>query len=169
RSQGHAVVYISHFIEEVKQVSDRFVVLRDGRNAGEGTTGATSAEAIVGLMVGRTLDDMYPRGDRRPGDALLEVRDLDPGSASFTLTRGEMSGIAGLLGGGRPRLLRAVFGLEPVRRGTIRLGMYRGPFAPDQSWRDGMGMLSEDRSGEGLAGGLNIADNLTLSRLEGLG
>jgi len=169
RTQGHAIVYISHFIEEVKQVSNRFVVLRDGRNAGEGATEATSAEAIVGLMVGRTLDDMYPRSDRRTGDALLEVKDLEPGSASFTLHRGEIFGIAGLLGAGRTRLLRAVFGLEPVRRGTIRLGVYQGPFAPDQSWRDGMGMLSEDRSGEGLAGGLNLADNLTLSRLEGLG
>src|SRR5262249_22574424 len=62
RRQGHAIVYISHFIEEVKEVSDRFVVLRDGRNAGEGVTRETRADEIVGLMVGRALEDLYPRG-----------------------------------------------------------------------------------------------------------
>ncbi len=169
KEAGHAIVYISHFIEEVKEVSDRIVVLRDGRKAGEGVTAAMRPDAIVSMMVGRTLEDLYPRSARTVGDAILEISDLTPGSATFTLHRGEILGIAGLLGAGRTRLLRTLFGLEPVRSGRIRVGVYAGPASPERRWRQGMGMLSEDRTGEGLALGLSVADNLTLSRLDDLG
>jgi ribose transport system ATP-binding protein len=169
KRQGHAIVYISHFIEEVKQVSDRFVVLRDGRNAGEGVTAQTRAGEIVGSMVGRALEDLYPRSRRVSGDAILAVEDLVPGSAAFTLHRGEVFGIAGLLGAGRTRLLRAIFGLEAVKSGRVRVAAYAGPATPHERWRQGMGMLSEDRSGEGLARALSIADNMTMTRLEPLG
>jgi len=169
KQQGHAIVYISHFIEEVKEVSDRFVVLRDGGNAGEGPTAQTRGDEIVRMMVGRSVGDLYTRGSRDAGEALLQVDDLMPGSASFALRRGEILGIAGLLGAGRSRLLRAIFGLEPVKSGRISLGVYSGPAAPHDRWRQGMGMLSEDRGGEGLAAGLSVADNLTGSRLDGLG
>jgi len=169
KAQGLAIVYISHFIEEVKEVSDRFVVLRDGRNVGEGVTGETRADEIVNLMVGRTLQDLYPRSARAPGDAILEIRDLSPGSATLTLHRGEILGIAGLLGAGRTRLLRTVFGLEPVRGGSVRLAAFTGPFSPAARWQQGMGMVSEDRMGEGLAPGMSVADNIMLTRLDGLG
>jgi ribose transport system ATP-binding protein len=169
KRQGHAIVYISHFIEEVKEVSDRFVVLRDGRNAGGGLTRETPGDEIVTLMVGRALDHLYPHTARNPGAPVLEVQALTPGSATFTLRRGEILGIAGLLGAGRTRLLRTIFGLEPVKSGQITLGVYAGPFAPHDRWRQGMGMLSENRAGEGLAVGLSVADNLTGSRLQGLG
>ena len=169
KTQGLAIVYISHFIEEVKAVSDRFVVLRDGRNAGAGVTAETAPGAIVSLMVGRAIDELYPRGARTVGEPILEVDRLMPGSATFTLHRGEIIGIAGLVGAGRTRLLRTLFGLEPIRSGRIRLGMYAGPAAPDARWRQGMGMVSEDRAGEGLAPGLSVAANLTASRLDGLG
>jgi len=169
KQQGHAIVYISHFIEEVKEVSDRFVVLRDGGNAGEGPTAQTRGDEIVRMMVGRSVGDLYTRGSRDAGEALLQVDDLMPGSASFALRRGEILGIAGLLGAGRSRLLRTIFGLEPVKSGRISLGVYSGPAAPHDRWRQGMGMLSEDRGGEGLAAGLSVADNLTGSRLDGLG
>jgi ribose transport system ATP-binding protein len=169
KRQGIAIVYISHFIEEVKVVSDRFVVLRDGRNAGEGITAETRAEEIVGLMVGRALDDMYPHRERTAGEPILELENLNPGSATLTLRRGEVVGIAGLLGAGRTRLLRAVFGLEPVTSGRITVGAYSGPGAPHERWRQGVGMLSEDRTSEGIASGLSVADNMTLSRLEPLG
>jgi ribose transport system ATP-binding protein len=179
KSQGHAIVYISHFIEEVKRVSDRFVVLRDGRNAGQGATASTSASEIVRLMVGGALDDLYPRSPRARGDAVLELTDVVPSHATFTLHRGEILGIAGLLGAGRSTLLRTVFALEPVRSGRIRVavlnraGVRRSNDAarphPHERWEEGMGMLSEDRTGEGLALGLSVADNLTMSRLGGLG
>jgi ribose transport system ATP-binding protein len=169
KAQGHAIVYISHFIEEVKEVADRFVVLRDGRNAGEGTAAQARPEDIVSLMVGRALGGLYPRSPRRRGEPILEVADLGPGSASFTLHRGEILGIAGLVGAGRTELLRALFGLDAVRSGRVRLGAFQGPHPPRRRWRQGMGFLSEDRKGEGLALGMGIGDNLTLSRLEGLG
>ena len=167
--QGHAIVYISHFIEEVKEVSDRFVVLRDGRNAGQGTTADARADEIVSVMVGRTVGDLYPRSPRAQGELLLKVDALMPGSASFSLRRGEILGIAGLLGAGRTRLLRTLFGLAPVKGGRVTLGVYSGAASPHARWRQGMGMLSEDRGGEGLAAGLSVADNVTGSRLDGLG
>jgi ribose transport system ATP-binding protein len=170
KQQGLAIVYISHFIEEVTQISDRFVVLRDGRNAGEGMTSQTSGDQIVSLMVGRPLEDLYPRGPRAIGAPLLQLHGLAPehlSPASLTLHRGEILGIAGLLGAGRTRLLRGLFGLDPVKSGSVKLGAHIGPLAPADWWQQGMGMLSEDRTGEGLATNLNIADNMTLTRLEG--
>src|SRR5581483_3413825 len=89
--------------------------------------------------------------------------------ATFNLHRGEIVGIAGLLGAGRTRLLRALFGLEPVVSGRVTVGVYSGPASPRERWTHGMGMLSEDRAGEGLATTLSVADNLTASSLEGLG
>ena len=169
KGQGLAIVYISHFIEEVKAVSDRVVVLRDGRNAGAGATADMSAEAIVQLMVGREVEDLYPRSGREAGEVLLELTDLQPGAATLSLRRGEIVGIAGLLGAGRTRLLRTIFGLEAVRSGRIRVGMYSGPASPAARWAQGAGMLSENRAAEGLATSLSIADNLTLSRLSDLG
>jgi len=169
KARGMAIVYISHFIEEVKAVSDRFVVLRDGRNAGDGVTAAASAADIVAMMVGRTLDDMYPRGARTAGEPMLQLDRVVPGSATLTLHRGEILGIAGLLGSGRTRLLRAIFGLEPVTSGAIVVGAYSGPATPHDRWRQGVGLLSEDRAGEGLALGLSVADNMTLTSLEPLG
>ena len=150
REQGHAIVYISHFIEEVKRVSDRVVVLRDGRVAGSGVTAETAPEEIVRLMVGRAVDDLYPRSVRQPGEPILQIDPLVPGSQPLVLHRGEILGIAGLVGAGRTRLLREVFG---------RAGR----------WERGIGMLSEDRKDEGLAVGLSVADNVTLTRLRGLG
>ena len=169
KTQGHAIVYISHFIEEVKAITDRFVVLRDGRNAGEGITAQTANDAIVALMVGTPPDRLFPHGTRRQGEPILEVEALQPGAASFSLHRGEILGIAGLLGAGRTRLLRRIFGLEPVHSGRIRVAAYSGARAPSDPWAAGMGMLSEDRKSEGIALGLSVADNLTLTRLEPFG
>ena len=169
KRQGIAIVYISHFIEEVKQVSERFVVLRDGRNAGEGTTAGMRSEDIVGLMVGRSVDVLYPRASRTPGEVVLDLQGVMPGAATLALRRGEVVGIAGLLGAGRTRLLRTIFGLAPVKAGRITVAAQSGRAEPRDRWRQGLGMLSEDRAREGLARGLSVADNLTLSRLEPLG
>ncbi len=165
KAQGHAIVYISHFIEEVKEVADRFIVLRDGRNAGGGSTADATHDAIVALMVGSAVNNLFPRSPRQRGGAILEVTGLEPGSASFALHRGEILGIAGLIGSGRTRLLRTLFGLEPVRKGQVRMAAFEGPATPHARWRQGMGMLSEDRKEEGLALALDVADNLTLTRL----
>jgi len=172
KAQGHAIVYISHFIEEVKAITDRFVVLRDGRNAGDGVTAEATHDAIVRLMVGTAPGDLFPRTPRRIGEAIVEAGDLEPGFASFSLHRGEILGIAGLVGSGRTRLLRTLFGLETVKRGTLRIGVFSGgslSAGPRARWRAGMGLLSEDRKSEGLALGLSVADNLTLTRLDPFG
>lgn len=92
-----------------------------------------------------------------------------PESASLQLRRGEVLGIVGLVGAGRTELLRSLFGLEPVRRGKIRLGVYSGPASPVRRWMQGAGFLSEDRKEEGLALSLSVADNVTLSKLRGFG
>jgi ribose transport system ATP-binding protein len=169
KRQGHAIVYISHFIEEVKDVADRIVVLRDGRVVGGGMASELSATEIVRQMVGRSVDALYPRSARTRGEPILEVESFGPASATLTLHRGEIVGIAGLLGAGRTRFLRGLFGLEPVRTGRVRLASWSGPARPHERWHQGMGFVSEDRKDEGLAPVQSIANNLTLSRLEGLG
>ncbi len=169
KTQGHAILYISHFLEEVKEISDRFTVLRDGQSVGTGTTAATSVDRMIALMVGREVTELYPRSPRVMGAVALEVAGLagaaKPESASLTLHRGEVLGIAGLVGAGRTELLRTLFGLDRVRRGEVTLGAYAGPASPARRWAQGMGMVSEDRKSEGLALTLSIADNTTLSRL----
>jgi ribose transport system ATP-binding protein len=168
KAHGHSVVYISHFIEEVREVCDRIVVLRDGRVVGGGAS-TMAPDQIVRLMVGRDVKDLFPRTPRETGEALLQVDALEPGAATFTLHRGEILGIAGLVGAGRTELLRAIFGLDEVRSGRVRVGAYAGAAPPHERWTQGMGMVSEDRKAEGVAVGLNVADNLTLTRLHGMG
>lgn len=173
KATGHAIVYISHFLEEVQKISDRFTVLRDGQTVGSGQTARVSIDQIVALMVGREVRELYPRSPRRPGEVLLEIEHLTgpgkPREATLQLRRGEVLGIAGLVGAGRTELLRTIFGLAPVRSGKIRVGAWSGRSTPQRRWRQGVGYLSEDRKQEGLALGLSIADNITLARLEGLG
>ena len=173
KRQGKAIVYISHFIEEVKRVADRVTVLRDGRVVGSSDVDAITIDEIVALMVGRQVEELYPRSARQAGEVILEIEDLagaeKPRSASLELHRGEVLGIAGLVGAGRTELLRSLFGLEPVRRGRIRLGVYTGPASPVRRWMQGAGFLSEDRKEEGLAVSLSVADNVTLSKLKGFG
>jgi ribose transport system ATP-binding protein len=173
KAKNISVVYISHFLEEVQAISDRFTVLRDGETVGAGVTKDSTNEKIIGLMVGRDVDELYPRSTRTPGEVILEVKNLSgvakPKSASLQLRRGEVLGISGLVGAGRTELMRAIFGLNQIANGEIRVGTFDGPATPGQRWAQRVGMVSEDRKTEGLALGLSIADNLTLSRLEGLG
>jgi ribose transport system ATP-binding protein len=169
KGQGHAIVYISHFIEEVMRITDRFVVLRDGRNAGGGPTAGATHDDIVAMMVGARAEAIFPRSRRHRGDAVLEVNAFEPGRASFTLHRGEILGIAGLMGSGRTRLLRALFGLAPVRSGRVKVGTFSGAGAPADRWRQGLGLVSEDRTHEGVSLKLSVADNLTLTRLRPFG
>jgi ribose transport system ATP-binding protein len=169
RDQGHAIIYISHFLEEARAVCDRVTVLRDGRSVGEGRVAELSDAQIVGLMVGRSVEDLYPRSARPKGECVLSLDNVagqnKPARASLQLHRGEVVGIAGLVGAGRTELLRAVFGLDPVRRGEIRVGAYSGRATPTKRWQQHVGMVSEDRKLEGLALDLSIADNTTLTRL----
>ncbi|MFH2002911.1 MAG: sugar ABC transporter ATP-binding protein [Planctomycetota bacterium] len=169
--QNYAIIYISHFMEEIQEIADAFDLLRDGKTVGSGAIGSVTTEEIVQLMIGRKIDDMYPRSRRKPGEEkpLLEAAGLTgrekPISAGLTVSRGEILGIAGLVGSGRTELLRALFGLDPVRSGRVRIGTFTGPASPRRRWKQGVGFLSEDRKNEGLAVSLTVADNVTLSRL----
>ena len=169
RAQGKSVIYISHFLEEVTALSDRLTVLRDGRSVATARTAVTSAGEIARLMVGRQVSELYVRHNRAPGAVMLKVDNLagpvKPSAATFELRRGEVLGIAGLVGAGRSELLRAIFALDAVRAGTVQVGVHAGPASPLRRWRQGVGLLSEDRKTEGLALNLSLEHNLTLPRL----
>ena len=174
KGQGVTVVYISHFLEEVEAVADSFTVLRDGQAVGSGRVGAVSRNQIVELMVGRAVIEQYPRTPHAIGEPVLELRNLAgaelPLGASLTLRRGEILGVAGIVGSGRTEMLRAVYGLDAVHSGSVKVGVYSGERAtPADRIGQGVGMVSEDRKTEGLALDLPIADNVSLSRLESTG
>ncbi|HEY3821244.1 MAG TPA: sugar ABC transporter ATP-binding protein [Polyangiaceae bacterium] len=166
---GTTVLYVSHFLEEVARIATRFTVLRDGKTVGAGDVAGTSMDSIVRMMAGRDIASAFPRTPRSPGEVVLSARDLAgtrlPVAASFELRRGEVLGVAGLVGAGRTELLRVLFGLDRVRRGEIRVGAVLGPASPSRRLAQGVGFASEDRKSEGLATSLSVADNLTLSRL----
>ena len=171
--RGLAVVYISHFLEEVLEISGRFTVLRDGETVGGGATAEARADEIIALMVGRQVEELYPRSPRAPGEVVLELGGLrgvgKPVEASLELRRGEVLGIAGLVGAGRTELLRTLFGLDRALGGRVRVMSSEGHFPPGRRWSQGVGLVSEDRKLEGLALSLSVADNVTLPKLDGLG
>ncbi len=171
RGQDVSVIYISHFLEEIQRVADSYTVLRDGRSVGSGTMEGTPLDDIIQLMVGQKFTELFPRVDHEIGGELLRLDCLRgprmAGPVSLTLSRGEILGIAGLIGSGRTEMLRALFGLDEVEGGTVVVSgeTLRGR-GPRSRIRRGLGLLSEDRQGEGLAIALPIADNMTLSHLK---
>ncbi len=171
--RGIAVLYVSHFLEEVERLASRYTVLRDGAFVATGEIGKTTRTELVELMAGREVKELFPRSPRVAGEVVLELHELAgqrlPLSASLSLRRGEVLGIAGLLGSGRSELLRTIFGLDRVKRGTLKVKALVGPASPARSLANGVGLLSEDRKGEGLAESLTIGENVTLSKLESLG
>lgn len=167
KEKGQSIIYISHFIEEVREIADRFVVLRDGKSVGSGKISEHTQDEIVELMIGRDLKDLYPRSTRTAGEVVLEVECAQGFSrlrqASLTLHRGEVLGIFGLVGSGRTDLIRAIFALDEIKSGRIKVGIYQGKSSPALRWQHGVGMVSEDRKGEGLAVSRTVAENLILS------
>ena len=167
---GVAVVYISHFLEETRAVASSFTVLRDGRTVGTGALASVTNEQLIALMVGRSVGGLFPRREGRPSEEIaLEVAGLvAPGlrEASFNLRRGEVLGVFGLMGSGRTEMVRALFGLSRPAAGRIGIGTRALPLAasPAERLAGGVGYLSEDRKGEGLALPLSVADNVTLTR-----
>lgn len=170
RSDGVSVIYISHFLEELPQVADRLTILRDGRTVGSGALGDWPRRRIIEAMVGRHVEEMYPRVPHAIGEPLLLVQGLrgkrTPQRADVVLHRGEILGIAGLVGAGRTEMLRTLFGLDPRRGGIATFkGVRIEQFSPDSWSRRGVGMLSEDRKTEGLAQNLPCVQNMTLPAL----
>ena len=169
KQSGRGIFYISHFLEEVRRVASRYVVLRDGQNAGEGQLSAATDATIVSMMVGRTVEQLFPQVPHTPGDPILMAQGISgiklPNDVSLGLRRGEILGVSGLVGAGRTETLRCLFGLDRMTRGTIHVRGQKLIPRPRKCIRAGMGLLSEDRKQEGLAQGMSITDNTTLSRL----
>jgi ribose transport system ATP-binding protein len=174
KRQGVAVIYISHFLEEVQEICDRFTVIRDGEMISTGRVADTSIGGIIEDMVGRAVDELFPSNEHEIGDPILHVAGLKgrgtyPDEVSFTLRRGEILGIAGLVGAGRSETVRALFGLERAEDGRVAIrgrGALRAAYIePRTALRQGMDLLSEDRKEEGLALNLPMLFNLTLSDL----
>lgn len=169
-SDGLSVIYISHFLEEVRSLCDSYLVLRDGRVAGTGSLREVSESQLVERMVGRSVEELYPKTPHEVGEVVLELKGIrgvdSPAGVSLSVRRGEIFGVAGLVGAGRTETMRCLYGLDPVTGGTVRAGQrpIASP-APRVSIARGIAMVSEDRKGEGLAQEMTIRDNTTLSRL----
>ena len=173
-SEGITVVYISHFLEEVRQISDRFTVLRDGKSVATGDISSVSDDELIAKMVGRSQSNLFPTRapQKKDQEVILSVRNLEVPplvkDASFDLRRGEILGIAGLMGSGRTPLLRAIFGLEHPKNGTVTVKKKTssgGRNTASMRLTQGLGYLSEDRKGDGLSLNLSVADNMTVTRM----
>ncbi|HSW05994.1 MAG TPA: sugar ABC transporter ATP-binding protein [Aquabacterium sp.] len=171
KDSGVGVVYISHKMDELQRIADRVTVLRDGRSIATMTMAGTPLNTIIGMMVGRQLDQTArPAPKQRRGEVMLEARGLRRGTViqdvSFSVRQGEIVGLAGLMGAGRTEVARAVFGADPIEAGEILVRGRRVSIrSPQQAVRHGIGYLSEDRKQFGLATGLDVETNTVLASL----
>ena len=167
KSKGVAVVYISHFLEEVKELCDHATILRDGETVHSSPMAELDISTIITHMAGRRVDELYPPHNRELGAEIYKVSDLHglklPCGASFALRKGEVLGLFGLVGSGRTELLRSVFGLEPTQSGRVELSrQVLTGCSPRVCLKAGLDLLSE-----GLAQNLSLMHNVSLSRLRG--
>ncbi len=183
REQGVTMIYISHKLDEIFRLCDRITVLRDGQYAGTRDTANVNASALIRLMVGREMTDLFPKEHASIGEEILRVENLNllPAAAgidsngralheiSFALRRGEIVGVAGLMGAGRTELMETLFGVPDRQRvrGTIRIaGQEIRMVSPRQALDSGLAFVTEDRKGQSLLLDLSIANNITLAALE---
>lgn len=170
-AQGMAVVYISHRLEEVTDIGNRATILRDGRVVTTVSLPDTSADELIRLMLGRDLDDKFPRRQAVVGGEVLRVDQLTRygifEDISFALHAGEIVGITGLMGAGCTSLVRAIFGLDPLDEGSIYVsGELVTIDSPQTAIALGIGLLTENREEQGLILDMNIFENITLSVLQ---
>lgn len=171
RRQGVSVIYISHRLREVTRIADRVVVLRDGRNAGELVGADISHDNMVRLMVGRDISQFYGRTPHGTPNPVLEVEGLRlrtrPGPPlSLSVRAGEVVGVAGLVGAGRTELARAIFGIDPIAGGTIRVsGRLLKGHSPFEAIRAGLALVPEDRKSQGLILEMAVRENVSLAGL----
>ncbi len=169
REQGVGVVYISHRLEELKQISDRITVMRDGRYVDTVEAAEVPISRIISMMVGRTIFESAPEVPEDVGQpVVLEVKNLNRGTAirdvNFKLKKGEILGFAGLMGAGRTEVARAVFGADHIDSGEIYVdGKLVQIKSPTDAVAHGIGYLSEDRKRYGLALGLDVEANIVLA------
>jgi ribose transport system ATP-binding protein len=177
KAKGISILYISHFLEEVKAIADTYTVIRDGESVASGNMSEVSINDIIELMVGRSIEDIYPNLPAVHGECILKIRNLRgtdlPMSASFELHKGEIMGIAGLVGSGRTELLRALFGLDAIQSASVfevgKIQVNHTRYRSATALKVGFDLLSENRKEEGLALNQSIAWNTTLSSLSQFG
>src|SRR5206468_6255425 len=168
RSNGVAVIYISHRLAEIEQIADRVIVLRDGKNAGVLEAGEIRHGNIVKLMVGRDIERFYKPSKSSEGEVVAEVRDLRTdrypvSPVSFEVHRGEILGFAGLVGAGRSEVARAIFGIDSIDGGSVELeGRPLRISSPDDAIAHGLAYVPEDRAQQGLVLPMSIRTNVTL-------
>jgi ribose transport system ATP-binding protein len=169
RQAGIGIIYISHFLEEVREVADTFSVLRDGANVGTGRIEEVTDDQIVSMMVGRDVHDLFPSVPHQPGEFWVQLRGVTgspaPREVDLELRRGEIFGIAGLVGAGRTELLRVLFGLDHTVAGSLSVAGKEIAATVAARRRAGLAMLSENRKTEGLAQDLSIIENTTMGTL----
>ena len=171
KARGVAVIYISHRLEEVRHIGDRATVLRDGEKIGTVPLATTSIDDLIRMMVGRELKEKFPKVEVPRGEEILRVEHLSrPGvlhDISFNLFRGEILGIAGLVGAGRTELARAIFGADPISGGRVLVkGQPVQITSPRDAIRHGLALLPEDRKRHGLVLGMTVAGNITITMLD---
>ncbi|MER5320699.1 sugar ABC transporter ATP-binding protein [Streptosporangium roseum] len=169
RDQGVAIVFITHHLEEIPQIGDRVTVLRDGSSVAE-VPATTPEDELVRLMVGRPIDQQYPREPAAPGGPLLQVRGLrregEFADVSFEVRAGEVVGLAGLVGAGRTEVARSIFGADAYDSGEVLVDgrpLARGDV--HAAMEAGLGLVPEDRKGQGLVLGADVGENLGLVTL----
>ena len=171
KEQGVAIVYISHRMEELFEIGDRVTVLRDGRTVGTYDVRGMNKTELIRLMVNRELTELFPKERATRGPEVLRVEGLSTQGGlkdiSFSLHKGEVLGLAGLLGAGRTELARAIFGLDKVTSGTIYInGEPQRIGSPRAAINSGLGFLTEDRKSQGLVLPLSVKENLCLSSVD---
>jgi inositol transport system ATP-binding protein len=170
RSAGTAIVYITHKMDEVFAISDEVTVFRDGTWVATEKAANMNRDKLISLMVGRELNQLFPKADAKIGEVILEVEGLSRGrlvkNVSFNVRRGEILGIAGLMGSGRSEVLETLFGIYPAESGTIRVnGQVVKIREPHQAIEAGIGLLTEDRKKTGIMGVLSVRDNMSMAAI----
>lgn len=173
KHEGVSVIYISHHLNEVFQIADRVTVLKDGACRGSLKVAETDKDSIIRLMLGRSLDTMYPKRDLSTGEEILKIENIyvdeKVKGVSFALRKGEILGIAGLVGSGRSETLRGVFAAEELKAGSIFLQWKKVHIlSPHNAVRMGIGLVPEDRKQDGLILALTIKENISLTDLKGI-
>jgi inositol transport system ATP-binding protein len=169
RQQGIAIIYISHKMDEIHRISDTITVMRDGKYISTHDTAETSNEQLVSLIVGRPLDTVFEKKVTVPGEVVLSVSELVGKkfkNINFSVRKGEILGISGLMGAGRTEIVNAIFGLEKIYSGEIFVkGKKVSIKSPADAIRVGIGLVSEDRKRFGLVLSSSVKNNITLAAL----
>ncbi|MDR3494690.1 MAG: sugar ABC transporter ATP-binding protein [Ancalomicrobiaceae bacterium] len=170
KRQGRAILFISHKFDEIFRVADRWTCLRDGCLVGEGLIAETTEDELVKLMVGRSIDQVFPKREVAIGEPVLEVAGLSNATEyadiSFTLHKGEILGFYGLVGAGRSETMQGLMGISPPTRGTIRINGHEARIAaPADAIDAGIAYVPEDRQIQGAVTALGIRENMSLASL----